>query len=58
MLIEIYNEESSLENSNKFNALNNLTIQIISTPEQSDAIMVISRLEMLKIRTRANKELG
>ena len=57
-VIENLYENPSEDNAAGIILLNELTMQVISTREQSDALLLISMLEILKVKTKSNKELS
>ena len=57
-VIENLYENPSEDNAAGIILLNELTMQVIYTREQSDALLLISMLEILKVKTKSNKELS
>lgn len=57
-VIENFYENPSEENASNIGLLNSLATQTISTREQSDSLLLISILEILKVKTKNNKELS
>lgn len=57
-IIENYYDGPTEENSHKIVVLNDLTMQSISTSQQSDTILLVSVLEVLKLKAKSNRELS
>jgi hypothetical protein len=54
-VLDNYYENPSAETVSEIVLLNNLTMQAVSTRQQSDSLMIVSMLEILKLKGRSSK---